>query len=164
MRVSIVNEQDEIIGAKEREECSAGDITRTSGIWITDKDGNILLARRALSKKYDPGCWGPAAAGTVEEGETYETNIIKETEEELGIKNIKPIISHKFRRHRSLSEHEYFAQWFTAIIDRNTPLVIQREEVEEAKWFSKHELLKLYNINPDIFIATFHNAVKNFLK
>ncbi|MFA6422790.1 MAG: NUDIX domain-containing protein, partial [Candidatus Buchananbacteria bacterium] len=84
-KIIIVNENDEAIGHKERNELDFSDIYRVSGLWITNLKGEILLAQRAFTKNHDPGKWGPAAAGTVEEGEDYETNILKEAEEELGL-------------------------------------------------------------------------------
>jgi isopentenyldiphosphate isomerase len=55
MRIPIVNEKDEIIGYKERKDRNIEKIVRATGLWVTDKDGNILLAKRALSRRYAPG-------------------------------------------------------------------------------------------------------------
>lgn len=105
MKIPIVNEQDEIIGYKDRDLRDPKEITRVSGLWVTDTAEKILLAQRSWKKKSDPGRWGPAVAGTVEEGETYESNIIKEAREEIGLTNIVPIAGPKHRRSTS---HEYF--------------------------------------------------------
>ena len=85
MIIPIVNEQDEIIEYKDIRNRNPKEICRVSAIWLVDSDGNILLAQRAFSKKVDPGKWGPSVAGTVEKGETYEENIIKESKEEIGL-------------------------------------------------------------------------------
>jgi len=90
MKIPIVNEQDEIIKVVDIKDRKPGEICRITGLWLTDPEGNILLAQRAFNKKLSPGLWGPAAAGTVEEGETYESNIIKEAEEEIGLAGLKP--------------------------------------------------------------------------
>ena len=140
MRIPIVNEQDEIIGYEDRENRNPKHICRISALWLTDFDDNVLLAQRAFSKKLNPGLWGPAVAGTVEEGETYESNIIKEAEEEIRLIGLKPILGPKLRRSVT---HEYFAQWFTAIVDHDYPFKKQDNEVEEIRWFSKDEILKL---------------------
>lgn len=78
MKIPVVNEQDEIIDYKDRSVLDPRDLCHVTGLWVTDSDGNILLAQRSFKKKHDPGIWGPAVSGTVEEGETYESNIIKE--------------------------------------------------------------------------------------
>ena len=41
---------------------------RVSALWVTDSKGRILLAQRVLTKRHNPGKWGRAVAGTVEEG------------------------------------------------------------------------------------------------
>ncbi len=160
MRIPIVNEQDEIIGYKDRDDKDPKDICRVSGLWITAPSGDILLAQRSFSKKRDPGLWGPAVAGTVEEGETYETNIIKEAKEEIGLSGLKPIIGPKIRRSTS---HEYFVQWFMATVDQNYPFKKQDEEVEALRWFTKKEILKLLKEKPEIFLSNF-KQYSDFLK
>jgi len=160
MRIPIVNEQDEIIKYIDVSERQKGDIGRVAGLWVTNEKGEILLAQRSFNKIKDPGKWGPAVAGTVEEGETYEQNIIKEAEEEIGLKNLKPKIECKNRRSTS---HEYFGQWFSVIVDSNYHFAKQDTEVEQIKWFTKDEILKLYRENPDFFIPTFGSDIEYFL-
>lgn len=154
MRIPIVNEQDEIIGYKEREDRSFGDIIRATGLWVIDKEGNILLAQRSFDKKHDPGLWGPAVGGTVEEGETYESNIIKEAEEEIGLKDVSFNIGPKIRVFSG------FGQWFSVVVDHNYEFVKQDEEVEQIKWFREDELNKMLKENPEIFIKGFENYIK----
>jgi isopentenyl-diphosphate delta-isomerase len=160
MKIPIVNEQDEIIGYKDREDRNPNDICRITGLWLTDPDGKILLAQRSFSKKLSPGLWGPAVAGTVEEGETYESNIIKEAEEEIGLIGLKPVIGPKIRRS---TNHECFAQWFTVVVDHNYPFKKQDEEVEDVRWFTKDEILKLLEEKPEMFLINFQQY-KFFLK
>jgi len=97
-KIFIVNEQDEVIGYKERNLITRDDIYRVAGLWITNSRGDILLARRAFSKTHDPGKWGPAVSGTIAANETYEENIIKEAEEELGLTGLNLIPGSKYLR------------------------------------------------------------------
>jgi isopentenyl-diphosphate Delta-isomerase len=139
-QIIIVNNQDEVIGYKERGAQSKQDIYRVSALWITNSKGDILLAQRKFTKSHDPGKWGPAVAGTLEEGETYESNILKEAEEEIGLKNISPVLGLK---RRSTGEHNYFTQWYTLTLDKPARnFTIQEEEVEQVKWFTRKELEK----------------------
>src|SRR3989338_6686941 len=84
-QIPIVNDRDVGIGYKFREEITKEDIYRVSALWVTNSQVMILLAKRALTKKNSPGEWGPAVSGTVDKGETYEGNIYREAEEELGL-------------------------------------------------------------------------------
>ncbi len=107
-RIVIVNDQDEVIAHKERGTLTKDDIYRVSALWVKNSRGDILLAQRKFTKSHDPGKWGPAVAGTVGEGETYKQNIIKEAEEEIGLRAIKPIPGPKVRM---AGEYNYFDQW-----------------------------------------------------
>lgn len=158
-RIPVVNEQDEIIGYKDRKDRNTVDITRITALWLTNEKGEVLLAQRAFTKSINPGLWGPAVAGTVEEGETYESNIIKEAEEEIGLKNLKPNLGPKLRR---TTAHAYFGQWFTAVIDSGYPLVRQESEVEAFKWFSKEELMNLLEAKPEIFLYSLKETAEYF--
>lgn len=79
MKIQIVDENDKFVSNKERSEVDyKSDIYRVSALWLTNSKGQTLLAKRAMVKDKDPGKWGPAVAGTIDEGETYDENIYKE--------------------------------------------------------------------------------------
>ena len=157
--IIVVDDKDEIIDYKPREivdkECLR---YRVSALWAENPKGEILLAKRALTKSHHPGKWGPAVSGTVEKGETYEENIIKESEEELGLKNIKIKFFQKIKQD---GKHNYFAKWFSTIIDKPIEdFKIQTEEVAEVKWFSKDELKRQIKNNPKEFIPSLKVRLK----
>ena len=159
--IIIVDEKDNLIGFNKRNSLKKKDIYRVSALWLINSKEDILLAKRHRNKLHHPRKWGPAVAGTVEKGETYKLNIIKEAEEELGIKNIKPKLGPKTR---TQNEYNYFTQWFILILDKNTDdFKIQREEVEEVKWFSKEELLKELNKNPNEFLPNMKKYLNLFI-
>lgn len=148
--IVIVNDQDEVIGHKERGTIVQADIYRVSALWVTNSRGDILLAQRKFTKKHDPGKWGPAVAGTIDQGETYESNIVKEAEEEIGLTNVKPALGPK---RRVTGEHNYFCQWYTLVIDKPADdLVIQEDEVEQVKWFTRSELEGELHEHPERYL------------
>lgn len=157
-KIIIVDEKDNVIGNKEREEMEASDIYRVSALWITNSQGEVLLARRALTKSHSPGKWGPAAAGTIEEGETYFSNIVKEAKEELCLENIKPQIGPKIRVDK---DYNYFCQWYLLEIDKSAKeFKLQKEEVEEVKWIFQKELLDEIKEKPENFVE----AIKEWIE
>jgi isopentenyl-diphosphate Delta-isomerase len=159
-KVIIVDENDEIIDYKERAELVRNDIYRVSALWITNTQGDILLAQRSFSKAHNPGVWGPAVAGTIEEGEDYETNILKEAEEEIGLTNIQPIF---FSKNRISGEHEYFTTWFTAVIEKELADFKINDEVAAIRWISRDELKKEYREHPEHFIPSARNWLPQFI-
>lgn len=161
-RIIVVDKDDKIIGYKNRTDSGPDDIQRITGLWITNSKGEILIALRALSKKHDPGKWGPAVAGTVDEGETYESNIVKEAEEELGLKNIRPVCGPKFYRETS---HKYFVQWFTLVLDAPIEsFTLQPSEVMEIKWMNAEALKRAVKEHPDDFLKSMPSSIELFCK
>lgn len=161
-KIIIVNKNDEIIGSKERGTLNQSDIYRVSALWIQNSNGEILLAQRSFNKKNNPGQWGPAVAGTNDEGESYKSNIIKEAEEEIGLKNQK--FQRSFHYFRD-GEHRHFTQWFFALVDKRIEeFTIQEEEVEKIKWFTKEELLNELKNNSKKFLKIIPECVNFFNK
>jgi len=144
-QVIIVDEQDNEIGVVPRSEHDAH-IFRVSALWVTNSKGEFLLAQRSFDKKHNPGKWGPAVSGTIEQNETYLSNIIKETEEEIGLTlkesdiNLGPKISNLDDKSR---EHHYFTQWFFYQTDsKEEDFKYDQTEVANVKWFTKEEVEK----------------------
>ena len=159
-QIIIVNDKDEIIDYKKRGTLDNSDIYRVSGLWIQNSKGEILLAQRSFNKNKHPGKWGPAVAGTNDKGETYESNIIKEAEEEIGLTNCK---FQKALYYFRDGEHKYFRQWFFTIVNKKLEeFKIQEEEVEQIKWFTKEELQKELNESPDKFLKSIKWGLEYF--
>lgn len=155
--VIIVNEKDEIICHKPRSERLPSEIGRVSGLVVLNSKNEMLIAQRVMSKKTDPGKWGPAVAGTVEEGETYVSNIIKEAKEEIGLEinedDLK-LISHTYRE----TSHKYFSTTFLTVVDKPIEeFKKQDNEVAEIRWVNMDELKGWYQNHPSDFIPTFGN-------
>ena len=163
MMIQIVDEKDNLIGHKERGEVDPEkDIYRSAALWLTNSKGEVLLAQRKFTKDHDPGKQGPAVSGTVDEGETYESNIYKEAEEEIGLKGETLKLGPK---ERVTKEYNFFCQWFTHSLD--WPLekfVPQESEVEKLAWISEQELVKDVANNPDKYLPTMDEIVKLFVK
>lgn len=161
MKIPIVTEQDELIEYIDADNRIEGSITRITSLWVINEKGEVLLAQRAFTKRKDPGLWGPAVAGSVEEGETYESNIVKEAEEEIGLIGVE--IKH-WKKLRRKTTHDYFVQIFTAFVKSDYPFMKQDKEVEAIKWFSKEELLQKIDKNPEIFLSSMPERVVDFFE
>ncbi len=161
-KIPVVNENDEIIGYKDFDEIDPKkDIYRVSALWVTNSKGEVLIAQRKFTKKHDPGKWGPAVAGTVDEGETYEDNIYKEAKEELGIEGVKFDIGPKERAH---SSYNFFGQWFTLKLDHPlSDFKIQEDEVEEIAWVLGEKLREDVRKNPGKYTPTMSHIVELLL-
>ena len=145
----IVDEHDTPIGLKHYTEVEYQDYYRVTALWLTDKKtGDVLLQQRKWTKHNDPGKWQCAVSGTVEEGETYEENIVLEIEEEIGLHSLE--LTEGPKEYIEDSKHKFFCQWFLASVDKDTTkITIQESELEAAKWIGKDELIADVTKNPD---------------
>lgn len=152
MKTIIVDKNDNYLTVKDDKKVTRDDIYRVSALWLINSQNQILIAQRKLTKKNDPGKWGPAVSGTLEEGETYETNIYKEAEEEIGLTGLTFKPGPKMFNQ---DNYKYFVQWFICHID--WPLdkfTAQEDEVEKLAWVDRAFLQDDIKKNPDKYIKT----------
>jgi isopentenyl-diphosphate Delta-isomerase len=161
--IPIVDENDDIITYKPRGKVLPEEIYRVSSLWVSNDKGEVLVAQRALTKKNDPGCWGPAVAGTVEKDESYDENIIKEMAEEIGVTIEKPRL---IRKYRVKTTRNYFCAFYYLKINWSAEqFIINPEEVIQVKWVPYEDLILDVGRYPDKYVPSFpaHLAsVKDF--
>lgn len=153
-QIIIVDENDKIIGHKERITKKPEDIYRVSALTIVNLKGQILLAQRSLNKDSGAGKWGPSAAGTVEPNENYLENMIKETEKELGV-DLNKYDFKKVGKIRLRTEgiRDFFCQVYLLKADiKIEEMTIQEEEVEAIKYVDKNYLEQDLQLNPKKYI------------
>ncbi|HEU0085703.1 MAG TPA: NUDIX domain-containing protein [Candidatus Paceibacterota bacterium] len=159
MKIPIVNKSDEIVRYKERYETTTDDIRRIIILHVFNENDEVLLAKRCSQKIIDPDKWGPSVAGTVEEGYDYDSTVIKEAEEEIGLKNIKPIFITKLFYEVSNAKR-FAAVYYYHINSKENEIVLQEEEVAEVKWIGFEELDKWFTAKPEEFVPSFSRAIE----
>ncbi len=162
MKIPIVNEQDEIIGYKEREETTPKDIRRIVGLDVLNEKGEVLVAKRNLDKKIDPNLWGPSVAGTVDEGFNYDETVLKEAEEEIGLFDVKPVFLKKYF-YETPKSRRWCQRYYVIINSKERELKRQESEVAELKWVSIEDLEKWWKEKPEEFIPSFERTL-DFIK
>jgi isopentenyldiphosphate isomerase len=150
--IYLVDSDDTVIGYKPRAELDpAKDIYRVASVWITNDKNQALFAQRSFTKKIYPGVWDASVAGTLEYGESYEENAIREAYEELGINDPQFAIGPKVRIE---GPYNLFIQWFFLKTNKAADeFIFPKDEVEQVRWFSKEEVLDGLKNHPEQFIA-----------
>lgn len=77
------------LGVKSRSFCHNGNpgvYHKPVWIWIINDKGQILVQKRAATKKNSPNKYDMPSAGHVDAGETLLKACVRETEEELGLR------------------------------------------------------------------------------
>jgi isopentenyl-diphosphate delta-isomerase len=152
-KILIVDDNDKIIGSKNRDELDyTKDTYRSTCLWLKNSKGQVLIAQRSLTKDKDPGKWGPAVAGTVDEGETYDSNIEKEIKEEIGLTGLGIKQVAKFKA-------DYPRKQFVIVfgVVKDVPLselTLQSSEVEGVKWVDHKQLEEDITQNPNKYVSS----------
>ena len=161
MQIPLVDKEDTIIGFKERAELDySKDIFRTASLWITNRQGDVLVAQRTFDKKVDPGKWAEAVGGTVEGQDSYLDTIVREAREELGISGVSMTPGPKQYVEDSA---KYFIQWYTCQLD--LPLdgfEIQTSEVEKVAWIPVAQLRNELIERPEKYVRAMKSFVELF--
>ncbi|MFT5037361.1 MAG: isopentenyldiphosphate isomerase [Candidatus Azotimanducaceae bacterium] len=163
-KIVIVDADDNEIGAKSFSELDLQHIIfRVSAVWISNAEGEVLLAQRTHEAPHSPGAWGPSAAGTIEVGETYDSNIVKETEEELGIAMPFSAFTKGPKIFSTVPnpKRQYFTQWYYATVDKQlSDFDIQEDEVAAIRWVPRENILEELTEKPDDFIEAYQEIIK----
>ncbi|MBT2692691.1 bifunctional NUDIX hydrolase family protein/GNAT family N-acetyltransferase [Bacillus sp. ISL-55] len=125
---------------KRGEEMKAGDYHLVVHVWIINDDGQFLIQKRQPWKIGFPNMWDCSAAGSAVLGDDSEQAAIREVKEELGI----DLDIEKGERIFTVK----FSQGFDDIwlVRQNVALedlLLQEEEVADAKWASEAEIREL---------------------
>lgn len=153
--VVVVNDADEIIDHVPRNIADEKGLRyRITGIWIENSKGQVLIAQRGLFKRNSPGLWGPAAAGTVDQGQSYLENALQEIHEELGIKLSAGDLQQVEYRPTENNDRKRYMTIFKAIVDAPlSEIAFGYPEVNAVKWVDKKELYRDIKQNPEKYIA-----------
>lgn len=130
----IVDRNDNVIGKKLRSEITKDDIYRVSSLWVFNQNSELLIAQRPMWKKNDPGKWTESAVGTLEEGETYESNLVKEAKEELGLDLNENKLIFIGKELFESSKDKLFGAIYAVILLDTPILKLNKHEVPNAEW------------------------------
>ncbi len=136
--LDVVDEQNHIIGQALRDEVHRKGLRhRAAHLVIFNRQGDLLLQKRSRNKSDFPGFWDSSAAGHLAAGESYEACILREAVEELGIE-LGESCKKLFLLPASPETGMEFCQVFRA--SHEGPFVLNKEEVEDVRWYSENEI------------------------
>lgn len=151
----VLNERGEYINkVASRDEC------HKEGFWhkavvvfvVSNDDKKILLQQRSSNKKLWPNCWDITAGGHVLAGELGYQALIRETEEEIGVKLDKSCLEFigatTSENIKGDIINRHFNEFYIVHSDIDLEdITLQEEEVQDIKWFDKEEVMRRIHNN-----------------
>ena len=159
--VDIYNNKHELTGLKkERKELQNGEYRLSCFVWIINDKNELLIQQRLASAKKCPNMWETCSGGAVS-GDTAKTGILREIEEELGIKVKEENLTYIGSVIRLMDYVEVF------VLKENIDVKdvkIQEDEVQDVKWVSIPEFENMIDsgIVSDTSYFLFKEYYKNF--
>ena len=152
----IVNTEGEVVGSATREECHAGTflLHPVVHLHIFNSAGELYLQKRVMTKKIQPGKWDTAVGGHVDYGEKIEDALLRETHEELGVRDFTPdfLMRYEFR---SQVEAE-LVYIYKCVYDGDFNL--DPLEVDEGRFWSLDEIKK--SMGKGLFTPNFESEIE----
>ena len=113
------------------------------------------MQQRAFTKSRGGGQWQAAVAGTVESHETYQENIIKEAEEEIGLTNFTPVDVGKILVQEPDGTLGRIVTFYKTICAKPIEdFTLEIGQAEQLKWMNKDVLLIDLGLNPQKYVRS----------
>lgn len=160
--VDVVDEKDEVVYQVSKKEAhQKGLLHRIVISEIRDTAGNWIMTRQA-SDRQDAGQYVSPIGGHVTAGETEDEALIREAEEEFGIKDLPHKLIGKviFNRHVLGRQENHYFILYEIYSDQKE--FRTNHEVESYKSFTTEKLKRHLREHPKDFGDAFHFLVKTF--
>lgn len=145
--IDVVDENNQLTGKK----CGIKELHsnelwyRAVAVIVINSKNELLLQKRAPTKMKLPNTWS-ITQGHVDSGESIEAAVLRETQEELGIENLK-IEDFKFfcmkkcsRKYENIIDNHFKNIFILKTNLKPNEFILQKDEVSEVKYFTIDEL------------------------
>lgn len=164
--IILVDHRDNDIGSEEKDQCHRipTKLHRAFSIFIVNRFGQMLIQKRAGTKKTWPGFWSNACCSHPRKGENLAEATSRRLGEELGFTcPLKHIVSFRYKAEydKEFGENEIdhvFVGQFDGMIKPN------KDEIGDWRFISIEELLHDVHKHPDKFTPWFKKALPKVVK
>jgi Isopentenyldiphosphate isomerase len=147
----VVNERDEVIGKRPRSEVHRlGLMHRATHVLVFNKRGQVFLQKRSIKKDRQPGLWDSSASGHVDSGEDYDACVMRELQEEIGLR-VSEVPERLFKLAAS-PETDQEHVWVYRC-EAEGPFQLHPDEIERGDWFEPGEVTRWMKERPEEFAS-----------
>lgn len=129
---------------------------RVVHVLVFNNKGELLLQKRSMNKDVAPGKWDTSVGGHVDPGEDIKEAAKREMQEELGIKDVEPVLLYNyFFRNDYESE---LVSTFSCIF--NGRITFNKEEIDEVRFYDLKKISD--NMGTGLLSDNFELEIKNY--
>jgi len=158
--LDVVNESGETIDTLTRSEIHGNPelLHMVVHVLVFNAKGELLLQKRSMDKDVAPGRWDTSVGGHVNAGEGLADAVMRETEEELGIKTCNPLFLYTY-----IHSNDYEAELvhtYKCVYDGE--IEFQQDEIDEVRPWDLDEIQG--TIGKGILSDNFEHEIETYLK
>ena len=158
----VVDDQDQVIDCLSRSEVHARNLFhRSVHALVFDSNHRIFLQHRTDDRDCDPGLWDSSVGGHLQSGEDYDEAVIREVEEEIGIR--LDTVPEKLFKLNASKETAYEFCWIYRVYN-DGPFRLDPGEATEGRWFSRQELKEWMASTPETITSSFRLIWKTYME
>jgi isopentenyldiphosphate isomerase len=157
----VVNERDEVIGRKPRSEVHRlGLLHRAVHVLVFNLRGEIFLQKRSMTKDREAGKWDSSTSGHVDSGEDYDTCVVRELREEIGLSLSSP--PKRLFKIAACPQTDREFVWVYRC-ESEGPFRLHPDEIECGDWFTPEKVMRWIAEKPEELAGAFVLIWKLFL-
>ena len=162
--VVLVDNNNNPIGTAEKDTVHTTDtpLHRAFSLFIFNSHNQVLLTKRASSKKTFPGVWTNTVCGHLAPEETPVAAATRRLQEELGISGIQ--LQNIGSTHAQDTGEKFKRRhMFRVYVCKAVPVKLQKDEVKSVFWSNPKDLYEDMQVNSEKYTGGFKNTIKLFL-
>ncbi len=149
----VVNERDEVIGQKPRQEVHARGLWhRAVHVLVFNSQGQVFLQKRSVKKDTARGKWDSSASGHLDTGEAYDACAVRELREEIGLHLAAP--PERLFKINACRETGWEFCWIYRCAGEG-PFQLHPDEIETGEWFAPTVVTAWVDARPQDFASAF---------
>lgn len=151
----VVNDRDEVTGQATRKDVHKQKLRHRSVHALAfGADGRVFLQKRSMLKDSSPGKWDASCSGHLNSGEDYETAVVRELGEEIGLTVVPASgLTPLFKLEASADTGWEFVWVYR--LKSDGPFVLHPAEIERGEWFTTDEVTRGMAERPREFTRPF---------
>lgn len=160
----VVDVDGNVIGSSPRSICHNGHsmlLHPVVHLHLFDRSGGLLLQKRSLLKKIQPGRWDTGVGGHVSFGESIMTALRREVREEIGLDIASSPRLLKKYVFRSAVECELIHCFCLKLDDDFTPVISEPDDIDDLRFWTIEDLISC--LDQEIFTPNFKQEFRDIV-